>query len=50
MTTIKEKCDKLTEGTVCTAADIEPDKIECWTREQVLPILQLAITPKGIAF
>jgi hypothetical protein len=25
------KCDKLTEGTVCTAADVEPEKIECWT-------------------
>jgi hypothetical protein len=25
------KCNKLTEGTVCTAADVEPDKIECWT-------------------
>jgi hypothetical protein len=25
------KCDKLTEGTVCTATDANPDKIECWT-------------------
>lgn len=25
------KCNKYTEGTVCTAADAESDKIECWS-------------------
>jgi hypothetical protein len=25
------KCEKYTEGTVCTAADLEPDKASCWT-------------------
>ena len=25
------KCEKDTEGTVCTAADLEPDKVGCWT-------------------
>ena len=30
-TILLAKCEKLTEGTVCTAADVESDKIECWT-------------------
>ena len=25
------KCEKSTDGTVCTASDIDPDKVECWT-------------------
>lgn len=25
------KCDKYSEGTMCTAGDMEPDKVECWT-------------------
>jgi hypothetical protein len=25
------KCNKLSEGTICTAGDIIPDKVECWT-------------------
>ena len=25
------KCEKSTEGTVCTASDLDPDKVGCWT-------------------
>ena len=25
------KCDKSTEGTMCIAADLNPDNVECWT-------------------
>jgi hypothetical protein len=31
LTILLTKCDRLTEGTICTAGDIEPDKVECWT-------------------
>lgn len=26
-----DKCERITEGTTCTASDLEGDKIECWT-------------------
>lgn len=28
---LQTKCDRLTEGTICTAGDFEPDKVGCWT-------------------
>lgn len=31
LSSLLAKCNKDTEGTVCTAADIEPDKVGCWT-------------------
>lgn len=31
LTIFLNKCNRLTEGTICTAGDLEPDKIECWT-------------------
>jgi hypothetical protein len=31
LTSLLQKCQKETEGTVCTASDMEKDKIECWT-------------------
>lgn len=31
LTILLTKCKKSTEGTICTAADLEPDKVECWT-------------------
>ena len=31
LTILLTKCDKSTEGTICTAADLQPDKVECWT-------------------
>ena len=30
LTSLLQKCLKKTEGTVCTASDMETDKIECW--------------------
>lgn len=31
LTILLTKCNRLTEGTICTAADLEPDKVGCWT-------------------
>jgi hypothetical protein len=31
LTSLLQKCIRKTEGTVCTATDMEKDKIECWT-------------------
>lgn len=31
LTAFITKCEKRTEGTVCTGSDLETDKVECWT-------------------
>ena len=31
LTMLLTKCNRLTEGTICTTADLEPDKVGCWT-------------------
>ena len=28
------KCEKYTNGTICTAGDLEPDKVGCWTAKK----------------
>lgn len=34
LTTLMMKCEEYTEGTICTAGDLETDKVECWTSKK----------------
>lgn len=31
LTILLTKCKKITEGTICTVSDLDPDKVGCWT-------------------
>lgn len=34
LTTLLTKCEKITEGTICTTSDLEQDKVGCWTSKK----------------